>query len=117
MRHVDPEALAAGLETIRRAPRDAGTLEMIVRRPAEDEREVLDEGRLTAKDGLVGDHWRARASRSTPDGSADPERQLTLMCARVVDLLAGGDRGAWPFAGDQLQGEQRLAQLGLRLRF
>lgn len=49
-----------------------------------------------------GDHWRARGSRSTPDGSADPECQLTLMNARLVDLLAGGDRRAWPLAGDQL---------------
>ena len=102
MTHRTDEQLTAGLAAIRRAPRDAGTLEMIVRRPAEDEREVLDEGRLTAEDGLLGDQWRRRGSRSTPDGSADPERQLTLMGARVVDLLAGGDRGAWPLAGDQL---------------
>ncbi len=75
---------------------------MVVRRPAVDEREVLAEGRLTTEDGLVGDHWRARGSRSTPDGSADPDRQLTVMSSRYVDLLRGGDRSAWPLAGDQL---------------
>lgn len=102
MRHRSDEELAAGLATIRQSPADAGTVEMIVRRPAQDEREVLEEGRLTTDDGLVGDHWRARGSRSTPDGSANPECQLTLMNARLVDLLAGGDRQAWPLAGDQL---------------
>jgi len=102
MRHRSDEELEAGLATIRQSPVDAGTVEMIVRRPARDEREVLEEGRLTTDDGLVGDHWRARGSRSTPDGSADPECQLTLMNARLVDLLAGGDRRAWPLAGDQL---------------
>lgn len=102
MGHRTDEQLTAGLAAIRDAPRDVGTLEMIVRRPAEDEREVLEEGRLAVEDGLVGDHWRARGSRSTPDGSADPDRQLTLMNARVVDLLAAGDRGTWPLAGDQL---------------
>jgi MOSC domain-containing protein YiiM len=102
MGHVGADALAAGLEAIRGAPTDAGSLEMIVRRPVEDAREVLDEGTLTADEGLAGDHWRARGSRSMPDGSADPERQLTLMSARAIDLLAAGDRGAWPLAGDQL---------------
>jgi MOSC domain-containing protein YiiM len=32
----------------------------------------------------------------------DPDLQVTIMGARVVDLLAGGDRTAWPLAGDQL---------------
>lgn len=102
MRHMTAEELAAGLDRIRSAPADAGTLEMIVRRPAVDEREVLAEGRLTAEDGLVGDDWRARGSGSTPDGAADSDRQVTVMSSRCVDLLAGGDRSAWPLAGDQL---------------
>jgi len=102
MRHRTLEELATGLDRIRSAPADAGTLEMIVRRPAVDEREVLAEGRLTAEDGLAGDHWRARGSRSMPDGSADPDRQLTVMSSRYVDLLCGGDRSVWPLAGDQL---------------
>ena len=102
MAHLGAEELAAGLAEIRDAPADAGTVQMIVRRPAEDEREVLEEARLTLEDGVAGDHWRSRGSHSTPDGSADPDRQLTVMGARVVDLLAGGNRDAWPLAGDQL---------------
>jgi MOSC domain-containing protein YiiM len=102
MEHRSAQDLAAGLAAIRRAPVAVGTVEMIVRRPAEDVREVLDEGHLTVEDGLVGDSWRARASRSTPDGTADPDRQLTVMSSRAVDLLAGGDRAAWALAGDQL---------------
>jgi hypothetical protein len=102
MAHVGAQELAAGLEAIRGAPADAGTVEMIARRPAQDEREVLEEGLLTVEEGLAGDDWRARGSRSTPDGAADPDRQLTVMGSRTVDLLAGGDRGAWPLAGDQL---------------
>jgi hypothetical protein len=102
MEHLGAEDLAAGLDAICAAPAEAGTVEMIVRRSAENEREVVEDGLLTADDGLVGDHWRARGSRSTPDGAADPDRQLTLMGSRVIDLLAGGDRAAWPLAGDQL---------------
>ncbi len=102
MEHLDADELAAGLEHLRLAPADAGTVELIVRRPAEDRREVLDEGVLTVEDGLSGDGWRARGSRSMPDGSADPDRQLTVMGARVADLFTRGDRTAWPLAGDQL---------------
>ena len=102
MRQRTQEELEAGLAGIRESPAIEGTVELIVRRPGTDERETVAEGRLTPEDGLVGDDWRARGSRSTPDGSADPECQLTLMNARLIDLLADGDREAWPLAGDQL---------------
>ena len=101
------------MAAVRTAPRDAGTVEMIVRRPAVDEREVVAEGRLTPEDGLVGDDWRRRGSRSTPDGSADPDRQVTIMSSRYVDLLAGGDRSAWPLAGDQLYVDLDLSEANL----
>jgi len=51
--------------------------------------------------GLAGDNWLARGSTSTPDGSADRQRQVTVMNVRVAELVAGGtDR--MPLAGDQL---------------
>ena len=64
-------------------------------------RELPGEVMLDAVAGLAGDNWLARGSRSTPDGSADPQRQVTVMNARVAELVAGGtDR--MPLAGDQL---------------
>lgn len=102
MSRLDAGQLAAGLAAIRGAPAETGTVEMIVRRPAENEREVVEEGRLTADEGLVGDYWRARAGESSPIRDEDLDRQLTVMGSRVIDLLAGGDRAAWPLAGDQL---------------
>jgi len=51
--------------------------------------------------GLDGDNWLSRGSTSTPDGSADPQRQVTVMNARVAELVAGGT-GRMPLAGDQL---------------
>lgn len=80
---------------------DRGTLELIVARPAEDRRTVLDEGRLDLVEGLVGDNWRSRGSSSTLDGSSHPDAQLTLMNSRVAALVAGtADHGG--LAGDQL---------------
>jgi MOSC domain-containing protein YiiM len=99
--HLTTTDLEAGLDEIRAAPTDAGTLELIVRRPAVGEREVADAAELSIEDGLVGDNWRARGSRKTEDGSAEPSRQLTIMSARAIALLAG-DASRWPLAGDQL---------------
>lgn len=99
--HPGADQLEAGLDEIRRAPKDRGTLELIVRRPATGAREVVPEAQLDLRAGLIGDNWAARGSRSTPDGSADPEMQLNVMSARVVALLAQ-TRERWPLAGDQL---------------
>lgn len=108
MRHPIPDELLAGLDEIRRSPADDGIVELIVRRPAENEREVLEEGELDIAEGLVGDMWRRRGSRSTPDGSANPLAQLTLQNARLAALVAG-ERERWPLAGDQLYVDLDLA--------
>jgi hypothetical protein len=99
--HLTAEQLEAGLVGIRVAPKNVGTLEMIVRRPEIETREVLREATLDVALGLVGDNWKARGSRSTPDGSAHPEMQLNVMSARVIALLAQS-RERWALAGDQL---------------
>jgi len=101
VRHLTTEELEAGLDEIRLSPRDRGALELIVRRPAVDEREVLEEGELSEAEGLVGDTWSVRGSSRTADGSAHPEMQLNVMNSRVIALLAG-ERGRWALAGDQL---------------
>jgi MOSC domain-containing protein len=98
---LDLATLSAGLAEIRQSPRDEGTLELIVRRPVVGEREQLDEALLDVDEGLVGDSWRTRGSRSTPDGSANPKAQLTLMNVRVAALVAV-DPARIPLAGDQL---------------
>src|SRR5439155_611016 len=72
----------------RRAPRDRGRVELIVRRPAESEREVLAVGELDRGEGLVGDTWRARSDPPTADGWPDGDMQLTLMSSRVARLVA-----------------------------
>jgi hypothetical protein len=99
--HRTWQELEAALDHIRAAPRDAGLLALIVRRPAVGEREVLQEGRLDLVEGLVGDNWRTRGSSRTPDGSSHPDMQLNMMNVRVVELVAGPP-GRWPLAGDQL---------------
>ena len=102
--HVRPRAaaeLAAGLDSVRKSPADRGTVEMIVRRPAAGEREVVERADIDLTLGLVGDNWKQRGSRHMTDGSADPDAQVTLMNARAIALLAR-TKEHWPLAGDQL---------------
>jgi MOSC domain len=99
--HLTTEELEAGLDEIRLSPKDQGSLEMIVRRPDVDAREVLEEGELDPAVGLVGDSWIIRGSSRTTDGSAHPDMQLNVMNSRVIALVAR-DRCRWHLAGDQL---------------
>ena len=96
-RHVTSDELAAGIDAIRRSPKDEGVLTWIVRRPDADAREVLDVGELSTTDGLIGDNWKARGSSHAPN----PDVQITVMNARVIALVAR-DRDRWQLAGDQL---------------
>ncbi len=105
--------------TVAAAPRDNAVIELIVARPDRDVREVVGEGRLDPVEGLVGDGWQARGSKSTPDGSADLLSQLTIMNTRVL-AAAEPDRSRWPLAGDQIYADFDLSEgnlpIGTRLR-
>ena len=101
VRHLSTEELNAGLDDIRRAPKDEGVLELIVRRPRKGEREVLQEGQLDVHDGLVGDSWKHRGSSRSADGRAHPDMQINIMSSRVIALLSQ-NKERWALAGDQL---------------
>lgn len=95
------QQLDACLDEIRRAPRDAGTVELIARRPAIGEREILEHAQLTLEAGLVGDSWSTRTHRRGKLAPPHPGEQVTLMCARVIAAIVPS-RDAWAAAGDQL---------------
>lgn len=101
VQHLTMAELEAGLDAIRQAPKEVGTLELIVRRPAVDEREILEEGQLDLAEGLVGDTWNIRGSSRTDDGSSHPDMQLNVMSARAIALIAQ-EKERWHLAGDQL---------------
>ena len=110
--HPTTAALESGIDHVRRSPADAGRLDLIARRPEVGAREVLEEATFDCLEGLVGDNWRARGSRQTADGSADQDRQLTLMSSRAIALFAGA-RDRWPLAGDQLYVDLDLGEANL----
>jgi hypothetical protein len=112
MDHKPLAMLERGLPEVRRSPKGTGRLELIVRRPSVEERERLAGAELDPVDGLVGDCWRERGSNATADGSAHPERQVTLMNARAAGLVAGA-RERWALAGDQLYVDLDLSATSL----
>jgi len=104
--------LEAALDHIREAPKDNGVVDLIVRRPRVDSREVLDEAQFDVEQGLMGDSWIYRGSSKTADGGPHPEMQITIMNSRVVDLVAQ-EKERWPLAGDQLFIEMDLSKANL----
>ncbi len=112
MDHRSALELADGLDDVRGSPSDDGLVKLIVRRPTELEREILAEATLDRAEGLVGDTWRTRGSRVTPDQSAHPDMQLTVMNARAAALIAIDD-DRWQLAGDQLYVDLDLSEANL----
>jgi hypothetical protein len=101
VQHLSMTELEAGMDHIRQSPKDNGILRMIVRRPQEDERELVESGELDPLYGLLGDNWKDRESGHTQDESANTNTQITIMNARTIALLAQ-DEERWSLAGDQL---------------
>jgi MOSC domain-containing protein YiiM len=99
--HLSRERLEAGLGHVRESPQDHGRLVLVVRRPQVGQREVLEEAVLNQATGLEGDNWLIRGSSSTPDRSAHPDKQVTIINARLAELVAGGTE-RMALAGDQL---------------
>jgi hypothetical protein len=97
--HRSLDELRGWLDAIRSAPSTEGRVELIVRRPAVEAREVVGHGELCAANGLVGDNWNVKPTSAT--GMPNPKAQLTLMNARAAAAIAG-ERDRWPLAGDQL---------------
>ncbi len=99
--HRDASQLEAGLAHVRLSPSDSGAIELIVTRPSVDQRVLCEEATLDLERGVLGDTWIERGSRRTPDGSANPEAQVTVMNIRAARLVANTEDRV-PLAGDQL---------------
>ena len=99
MNHLNKKQLESGLDHIRKSPKNKSAVDLIVRRPETEKREILDQGELDIIEGLLGDNWSIRGSRHTADGSADPDMQLNIMNSRVIVLVAQ-DPDRWHSPGD-----------------
>lgn len=81
-RHLDRQALEAGIASLR-APLDDGEVVLMVARGPAGERQLLDEAVLTGAGGMPGDRW-AEQSKYGPD------YQLATTRADFARLIANG---------------------------
>jgi MOSC domain-containing protein YiiM len=107
--HLSRDQLEAGLDIIRQSPQEQGTLDMIVRRPQTEVRDIVQEGALDLDVGLVGDNWKTRGGAERP---ANPETQITLTNARTIQHIAQS-KDRWALAGDQLYVDFDLSEENL----
>ncbi len=101
--HVPRESLDPHLPALRSLGSEEGTLEHIVVRPSEGERDLPETAELTIEEGLVGDRWEPRYD---VNGAPLRETQLTIASTHLLKLIAEPER--WPLSGDNL-----LVDIGL----
>ena len=102
MAHLSTDQIDEGIAALAPAPINNGQVVSLLIRPETDQREVVSQVHVIPGEGIVGDNYIARGSKRTPDGKAHPEAQVAMMNANVLNVLAGGQEGLWPLAGDQL---------------
>jgi len=83
------------------APGDVGRVDMLVVRPAVNQRESLSQVMFSPHQGVHGDNWLSSCWKKSPNGESAPEVQVAIMNARMIEVLTN-DKTAWPLAGDQL---------------
>jgi len=96
--------LERGLRELPPPPTEAGTVALVVARPAVDQRLTPDSGVLTPEGGVEGDRW---AKKPRPN----PKSQVTVMRADVARLFADGQ--PLSLFGDNLLVELDLSEANL----
>ncbi len=95
----------AGVAAIRAAPTSAGPIDLLVARPDEGRRRLVEQADFEPGRGLVGDRWA--------QGDPNPEAELTLIGSRAIALIAGNDHRRWAEAGDQIYVDLDLSEANL----
>ncbi len=100
-KHLTWSEIESNMEYVLESPKDVGSVELLVRRPRINERDVIGTSFVDTREGLEGDNWLTRGSSRTNNGLGHPDMQLTLMNYRFAILIAG-NRDRVPLAGDQI---------------
>jgi hypothetical protein len=109
---ISSEALTAALPEVLAAPRDRGAVRLLCMRPKPNQRSFPDRLTLTRAVGVVGDFEASRPWLVLPDGSPDPRNQVSIMPARVLDLV-WRDRNLRNHPGDNIACDLDLSHANL----
>lgn len=109
---VTAAELATALPNVLAAPRDVGPVRLLCARPEPNARTFPDRLVLTRANGVAGDFEMSRPWLELPDGSPDPRIQVSILPARVLDLVwRERDRIAHP--GDNIVVDMNLTEENL----
>ena len=93
--------LMAALPHVLAAPKDDTTVRQLCFRPATGQRSFPDHLNLTRAAGVAGDRWATAPWLRLADGRPDPDIQVSILPARVLDLIWQPGDGA-PHPGDPI---------------
>jgi len=111
-KHASDVELETAVEHLLASPKETTELQAIVVRPEANERQVIAEAELSPTAGIAGDRWTDNHWKQLPDGTSDPQAQISLMNARVLQLVAGST-DAMRLAGDNLIVDLDLSKANL----
>jgi MOSC domain len=114
MKYMTEQDIEQRMDWVLDSPTDRGRVELIVVRPKTNGRESLAQAEFSPEGGVAGDNWLTHCWKKTASGASDPEVQVAIMNARMIEVLAG-DKSCWPPAGDQLFVDFDLGVENLRL--
>lgn len=109
---VSAAELAAALPHVLAAPREEGIVTMLCARPKPNARTFPDHLTLTRAQGVAGDFEMSRPWLVLPDGRPDPRNQVSIMPARVLDLV-WRERDRIPHPGDNIVVDMDLSEANL----
>jgi MOSC domain-containing protein YiiM len=111
--YLTVEQIQAGLSDVMASPREAGTLDAIVIRPGQDQREFRQAVYLSPENGIDGDRWATMTGHLKSDEVQSARAsQVSLMNARLLRLIAG-DESRMALAGDNLIVDLDLSEANL----
>ena len=84
---TDAETLMAALPHVLAAPKDHSTVRQLTFRPGYNQRQHPDRLTLTRAEGVPGERWLTAPWLRRADGSPDPDIQVSILPARVHDLI------------------------------
>lgn len=112
MMGVNEAELMAALPHVLAAPKDTGVIASLCFRPGYNLRQFPDRLRLTRAEGVPGERWLTAPWLRQADGSPDPRIQVSILPARVCDLV-WRDREGTPHPGDTIVADMDMTEANL----
>lgn len=109
---VTMDELMAALPQVLAAPKDHAPVLGLCFRSGYGERRFPQSLRLTRDQGVPGERWASAPWLRLPDGSPDPRIQVSILPARVMDLV-WRDRENEPHPGDTIVADMDMGLANL----